>query len=345
MIYTDEKVIAKKYLAKELKSPILIYGPEEYLKQNYVKKLTLSEQSAFSSFNAQVFDFENMDMQQLAEALSTPPFMAERKSVLVYNVAPKDISSEQFKNLEDLFSELYPDCVAVFLEKSGSVDEKKEEKSKKLIRLFDRYGSVLQFKEYTESELIKLARSDIQKEGSSIAPEALTILLERTGRNLIALKNEISKLCAYKKGEQIESLDVEILTAPRVEDNIYGLSRMILRGRYEEAMRILDGLFYLRYPTESILGTLSQCYIDLYRAQAAIKSGKRVQDICNDFSYGRRSFVVENAMRDVKNLTEEELNLALSALQKADIILKSTQADARTVLEQTITTLFLRKKK
>lgn len=343
MTIKDEKSIAAAIKGETIQSPILIYGSEEYLKQHYLRRLLPKGDDGFSSFNDIRLDFNSLDLSILADALATPPMMSDKKSVLVYDVAPKEVNAEQLKQLDKLLSERYDDCRVVFLEKSGSFDEKRDEKSKKLIKLFDRHGTVIALKERTESECIKGIKSDAQAGGCELSQGAARLLLECCGRDMAALKNEIAKLCAYRKGGEIRECDVEALTVRKPEENIYGLSKAILRGDYDGAMSILSGLCYLRYPTESILGTLSGVYIDLYRAKMA--TGKSAAQVAADFGYGKRTFAIDNAMRDARRLSEEYLLYALDTLALADERLKSTQNDGRTVLEWTVTSLFLKQNK
>ncbi len=343
MIYQEERAIAQAIKDKSLRCPALIYGSEEYLKQQVCSRLTKSANEAFSSFNDFRFDFEQLDLQGLSDVLSAPPMMADWRTVLVYNVDPKGFGAELYKQLEGLLGQVYEDCRVVFLEKSGCFDDKRDEKSKKVIKLFDKLGSVLHLKERTEGDLQKLIKSEAQQGGCTIVPAAAKQLLASCGRDIMTLKSEVQKLCAYKNWEgEITPEDVGLLTVQKAEDNIYGLSRAILRDDYDLAMKILGDLCYLRYPTESILGTLSQNFVDLYRARIATQEGKRSSEIAADFGYGKRTFAIDNALRDQRKLSDWYLDHALETLSRADIRLKSSQCDGRTVLEQTVTALFLK---
>lgn len=339
MSLTGEKAILAAIKAGEVLSPVLIYGSEEYLKQSYLELLIPSESGGFSSFNNVVLDFAGLDMTVLADSLQTPPLMAERKSVLVYDVSPKEVTADITKRLTALLGERYDDCMVVFLEKSGTIDDKRDEKSKKLIKLFEKLGTVIAARERTESELLKMLQRDT-KSGGGISTAAAKLVLERCGRDILAIKSESAKLLAYCGGREIVEEDVMALVSTPAQDDIYGLSKAILRGDYNGAMEVLSGLFALRYPTESILGTLSQVYIDLYRAKKAGRRG--AAEIAADFSYGKRTFVVENAMRDGRRLTEGYIVYALDVLAVADERLKSTGNDGRTVIEWAVTALFLK---
>ncbi|MCI8442317.1 MAG: DNA polymerase III subunit delta [Provencibacterium sp.] len=343
MNLSDEKSLQLALKEGKLCSPVFIYGNEEYLKKAYLDKiLGKRPQGGLSAFNDIRMDFALLEPQKLADALLSPPMMADYKTVLVFDVVPKEISAELFKELEGLFKQLYDDCRAVFLEKSGAVDDKRDEKSKKLIKLFDKYGTVIQLRERTETDLLKLLRQRAEKAGCTLTPSAQKLLLARCGREMAALYSELDKLCAYRPGGEISEADVGTLVVRQAEDHIFQLSRAVLRGNYEQAMQILQDLLVLRIPQETIVGTLAQCYIDLYRARAASAAGIGVARAAEDFGYGRRTFALENALRDQRGLSEQYICYALDILSDADLRLKSTSNDAQTVLQSAVTALFIR---
>lgn len=342
MTLTDEKSIEKAIRADNLASPILIYGEEEYLKQRVLQRLMSQTNDAFAAFNNVRIDFAQLDEKALEEAVTTLPLMAGRRNVLLFDVVPGKITAERLKWMKQLFSDLDNSCRLILLEKTGAVNEKRDEKSKKLLTFIDQCGTVLRLGERTPAALQKMIVSEAAKLGCSITPAAVKILLGRCGSQIDALHAETEKLCAWHEyAGEITEEDVVHLTVQQPEENIYGLSRAILRGNYDQAMQILADLMYLRYPPESILGTLSGCYVDLYRAKAASIAKKQIAEVAADFGYGKRTFAVENAMRDQRRLRESELVYALDVLGRTDLRLKSTQCDARIVLEETVTALFV----
>lgn len=342
MTLANEKDIGAAIRGDTIRPPILLYGNEEYLKQQTLHSLIDSPDDKFSEFNDIRMDFAGLDVAALFDAVVTLPLMARRKTVLVYDVEPKGIPADLFKRLDELFAAQCEECRLIFAEKSGAVDDKRCDKSKKLIRMVDKAGTVLCLKERTEAQLGKMVKADVEKVGCSISPAAQKALIARCGRDTAALKSETNKLCAYRQAGEITREDIELLTEQKPEDNIYGLSRAILRGDYDGAMALLSGLFTLRYPPENILGTLAACYVDLYRAKASVRARKPAAQAAADFGYGKRAFAMENAMRDQKPLGEGYLLYTLDVLSGADLRLKSTQNDARTVLEGTVAALFLR---
>lgn len=89
-----------------------------------------------------------------------------------------------------------------------------------------------------------------------------------------------------------------------------------------------------------ILASLSSSYIDFYRAKAAQSSGKPASQVAEDFGYAKnRTFVVTKAMNLVSRLDMAHIRNCLDILFNADLMLKTSAVDSRTVLEETIVKL------
>ena len=89
-----------------------------------------------------------------------------------------------------------------------------------------------------------------------------------------------------------------------------------------------------------ILAALSSNYIDFYRAKTAQGAGKSSQQTADDFGYAKnRTFVVTKAMNLVSRLDTEHIRNCLDILFNADLALKTSAINYRTVLEETIVKL------
>ena len=100
-------------------------------------------------------------------------------------------------------------------------------------------------------------------------------------------------------------------------------------------------LFEQNEKPEIILSTLGSVYIDMYRMRVANESGKTIADVSTDFKYGRRDFVLKNALANSKSYSTGTLRRFLDAILDADIKLKSSRADSQILLETLIAKLIL----
>ena len=79
-------------------------------------------------------------------------------------------------------------------------------------------------------------------------------------------------------------------------------------------------------------------------AAIARKAGKSANEAAEDFSYPKnRTFAVTKAFNTVSRLSADYIRRCISVLTSADIKMKTSSADSRTVLEQTVVLLFSEK--
>jgi DNA polymerase-3 subunit delta len=91
-----------------------------------------------------------------------------------------------------------------------------------------------------------------------------------------------------------------------------------------------------------IIATISNTFIDLYRASAAKASGRTIGNMMSDFGY-TRDFVVKNAFRDCSKMSQKKLRGCIQILRDTAVMLNSTGADERVALEQAIAKMLVLK--
>jgi DNA polymerase-3 subunit delta len=99
---------------------------------------------------------------------------------------------------------------------------------------------------------------------------------------------------------------------------------------------------FLRESPVGILTILSSAFVDLYRAKAARAGHIPDKQAMKELGYpGGRAFLYTRAAESESRYSHEFLVKALEVLTQADQAMKSTGADGRVLLEQTVTKLFV----
>lgn len=92
----------------------------------------------------------------------------------------------------------------------------------------------------------------------------------------------------------------------------------------------------------AVLGVLISAYADLYRVKVADAAGEPAESLAADFAYKGREFRLRNAARDAARLSlPGPCGNAWTCWAEADMRLKSSRMDKRTVLEQAVAALIL----
>ena len=329
----------------------LLFGSEPYLTAHYARQAVRSamgkdaEQDPLGAFNLQRFDGQDSSWDAIEEAAQSLPLMAERKCVVVRDF-DVTASSVPFDRVLELVGDPPEETVLIFWMDTVVPDGKKNAKWRQFISAAEKHGICAEFKPKTPAETVKLLCSGAARRGCVLRPENARLLLEQCGEGLYGLLGELDKLCAIaleqeEPSKEITRTIIETAAAKNLEASVFDLSKMLLQGRYDAAYRVLDRLFFHREEPVAILAVLISAYADLYRAKVAVAAGEPVESLSEDFAYKGKEFRLRHAARDAAKLSLPALRECLEVLAQADMRLKSTRMDKRTVLEQTVSSLIL----
>jgi DNA polymerase-3 subunit delta len=242
------------------------------------------------------------------------------------------------------------------------------DRRRSLYRLMEEMGVVVDFSVTTgagrkarsqqEAVLRSLAEETLSAAGKKIEAEALSLLLERTGFNLWALKTQLEKIISFVGQESLVSLEqVENMSDQFREEALYELNNSVAERDCEAALQVLNRLLDQNYHPLQILASLATEVRRLLLAREFIQD-HLAGSLDPSISYG--SFQ-KTVLPIVKEQTEKgsplasmhpfalhktlvrsrayqtaELINALQHLFRADLTLKSSGISERAVMESLI---------
>ncbi len=331
----DKHIKEKKYVPF-----YLIFGEE----QMYIKKYTEKLVTAVAGKEPNDFNFHtfsgDVDLDEFAASVQIVPFMSEYNCVLLSDVFFDNMNSDDLSRFSDI-TKNSPDTTVLIL----SMPSYKPSKNKAAIAAFkklaDKKGVVCEFGILTQVELEKFIAKWANENGKLISHINAAKLISYCGKDMNLLKNEVNKISAYAKGEEITLEDIDKLATVNLESKIFALSDAVLNGNAEKAFLTLDNLFYQREEPIMMLYVLSASYIDAYRMRVADESGVTKNEVASEFAYKNRAFVLENAKRATRKVTTQALRKSIDLLLKADADFKSASVNHRLYMEQLIAQLLL----
>lgn len=331
----DKHIKEKKYVPF-----YLIFGEE----QMYIKKYTEKLVTAVAGKEPNDFNFHtfsgDVDLDEFAASVQIVPFMSEYNCVLLSDVFFDNMNSDDLSRFSDI-TKNSPDTTVLIL----SMPSYKPSKNKAAITAFkklaDKKGVVCEFGILTQVELEKFIAKWANENGKLISHINAAKLISYCGKDMNLLKNEVNKISAYAKGEEITLEDIDKLATVNLESKIFALSDAVLNGNAEKAFLTLDNLFYQREEPIMMLYVLSASYIDAYRMRVADESGVTKNEVASEFAYKNRAFVLDNAKRATRKVTTQALRKSINLLLKADADFKSASVNHRLYMEQLIAQLLL----
>lgn len=182
------KNIKKHIKNKSFSKVYLVYGKEEFFKNNILNLLTQniflssSTGQGLEMMNTSTFDnsdtFSSFDAQDIISICSTPPFMSDKRIVIIKNTEIFKDDKLSLRDALDAYLKDLPEfCIIIFLENSIN-------KSTKLFKQITKIGSVHDVDDTSESDIVKYIISTAKKSNTNISSETAIYFISHVGLNL-----------------------------------------------------------------------------------------------------------------------------------------------------------------
>jgi DNA polymerase-3 subunit delta len=354
----------------------LFYGEEEYLADEFVGELQeVLAASSGGEVRLTRMDLDETKWRDIIDAARTAPFLFEPWRAIVVRVPEKKSASERPSEraaardgeegrasrylgpadqeiLREYFADPASRTVLVVI-RAGKV-----RKDDALVRFFASLPkaavSTTEMKRLNAPALMRRADERARALGKTLTEGAKQRLFELLGQDLRLTMNEVDKLAIFV-GEKmgIEEEDVNQATAGQRSFEAYDLDDALAAADFAKGAAILNDLLAEGERPEQIVGRLAGFFRGVLTAQAWLLEKSRSKDDIFQalFPYISKNWgdLYRRKYGDffgvVEGFTPSELNALLAKLRKADVRLKTTDADPQTVLETFLREFALARKK
>lgn len=341
MTLTEDKLSAG-IRAGRLERVYFLYGKEAFLTKMYADRI-IKKSVGDDPLDFNFIKIEgNPDFDLLTDYIDGLPVFADMKAVVINDIDAEQLDKDSLERLIEIISDI-PDTTVLVMYITGIETDDKKAKTKKLIAAAEKYGAVCKLDAMQPSKIAELAVKKAAKAGIVISHEDALYLTERVNANMTTVSEETAKLMSYVgTGGSITRDIINSLVAKQLDTSIYELATAINSGKRAEAFQIISDLFNEQIEPTSIMSALSSAYLDFYYAKIAKGEGISPEAAAEKFGYPKnRAWVLGKAMNAVARLEVSYLRRTVSILSKADITLKSTPTDKKTVIEKAVTELFI----
>lgn len=342
MATCDPKALSGSIRKGELERVYYIYGADLVQVQQLTTALIRKATGGNADMALTRFDGQKLELKALEDALRQFSMLAPRNCIQVHDLNADSLRNDQLKQLLALLPEI-GDATLLIFDVIG-FDPKKgkrspQEKNKKLIDAVAKNGVVCEAVQRSASVLAKELSGHAKRQNRVLPRDSAEELVQLCMGNTLILRSELEKLCAYAgTGNTITVKMVREVTSPQLETTVYALANAVVSQRPKAAMDELDKLYAMRTNRTFIVHAIASSFLDLYRAAAALRAGKRTEDMKQDFGYSF-DFMVKNAFRDCRRLPPERLRACIRVLRDLELQLNSTVVDERVLLESAIVTM------
>ncbi len=214
-------------------SVLLFTGEEEHLKQQALMDLRKALLPAgLEDLNETIL--ENPESDALIAAAETMPFMADRRLVLVRDLAALEGRSEPDERLLNYLPQAPDYAVLLFF------CAKKADERKKLFKAVQKLNGIVSFDPLKGSELTSFVTDAFRKLGRECDQHTADYLIFLSGSDTNRLLTEVAKISAYHPdAPAVDPEDVKALAVPSAEANVFQMVDAVVAGQETRAFRLL----------------------------------------------------------------------------------------------------------
>lgn len=319
----------------------LFFGEEIYLREEIIKHFKKGLLNETADFNWDVLDGEQTDVDTVVSTASTPPFMAEKRLVLVKD-APwfgsgkgrRDQQGDGGKAetvldplLEYLDNPLITTCLIFNCQ---TIDRRK-----KIVKSIEKTGRVVNFEQLKGKDLALWLDKQASHHGKKLLGPAREMLVTSTSTGLTGLVGEWEKLLTYiGKGEKITVEDVQQVVHQSVEYRIFDVLDTIGARRYREALTALKELLLNGTAPQIILTMVAWQFRLMLQVSELYRRGLTPPEMARMLK--EKPFSVQKSLTLSKNFSVPQLINILSQLAQLDADTKTGRQEFYAGLEQLI---------
>lgn len=264
-----------KRIAQDIKSGqfgrlYLLYGEEAYLRRQYRDNLRKALVPEDDTMNCSVYSGKDINAGEVVDMAGTMPFFAERRVILIENSGWFKTGNEQITTLVKAIPETT--CM-IFV-------EEEVDKRGKLFKAVTANGCAALCEMQDEATLKKWVMGLLKKENKLITPDALNLLLDKTGTNMENIRREVEKLVCYKYyDEGITAADVEELCIVQIQNQIFDMVEAVAQKRQKQALSMYYNLLALKEAPMKILALIARQFNMLLQVKEMKAKGYQESEI------------------------------------------------------------------
>lgn len=324
--------------AKKLAFAYLLYGPEFYLKERAKDQIIkLALEGAERSLNYDHISGAEPNAAKDAVTLARSiPFAANRRVVLLTEAerawSYKYGAQIEGKNfLLDYLNAPTPATVLIMMDDQAWSSK---EPPKELVAATTKVGRVEKFDLPTGSELKKWIRALAYENGKEIDEDAINLMVQLVGSDLLAMSQEIQKASLYAAKRTVITADDVLATGikHRVE-SIFTLIDFVASKNAPKAIKLLEEIFTYADAFQ-VLALIARQMRILFRAKQLAQKGYTVERIVQSLRLPK--FLASRLQYQMEQFNLSQLEQAIIYCSNTDRALKSTPIPPNILLERLI---------
>jgi len=291
---------------------ITLIGTNSFALKHELDQKVAAFLQAHDAMGLERVDGEEAEYDRLAEAITSLPFLADKKLVVVRNGAANKVFAEKIKDLLPQVPET-TDVVLV---------EPKLDKRSAYYKLLKKDTEYQEFGDLDAGGLARWLSEQATQRGGSLSSGDARFLVDRVGPNQQLLAHELDKLLLHNP--QITHQTIELLTEAAPQSTIFELLEAAFAGNTTRTMALYQEQRALKVEPQQIIAMLAwQLHILLLVKTGA---GRPADQVAKDAKLN--PFVVRKSSAIAAKRTLPQLRILVRQLLTIDTRLKRESIDA-----------------
>jgi len=297
----------------------LFYGEEGYLREYYLSELQKKVVGdMMPEFNLTVIN-RAFEFHELSDVVESYPAMNDRRLVIVRDFDVVSAGEAFSEKAEKLFSDMPDYTVLVFV---YSNPEAKPDKRKKLYKVIEKFGNVVNFERASKTDLLSWISRRFMAADKEISVETADYLLYYSGERMELLIPEIEKISAYSKKKSITKSDIEAVASRNLSTVVFDATNAIAEKNYEKALSVISDLRAQNEEAIPTLGMIAWQLRRMYATKLILERGGSKSDVMKHFEM-RSDYPARLLMSAASAIKKSELYRAIELCREADLKLKT----------------------
>ncbi|MCL1998028.1 MAG: DNA polymerase III subunit delta [Turicibacter sp.] len=291
----------------------LLYGEETYLVRHYANQfLNLIDDTVM---NRATFEGKEFDVKDLINAADTLPFFSDWRLIFVKE---SGLVTTGRKDATEALSKYLPamprTTIMIFVETAL-------DKRNRLYKQIASIGRAVEFPPSTDSDLVRWIINIFKKRGKTIETSTANLLLRTVPKGMDTIYTELDKLDSFTGDRTaITADDIQKISTKSLEFRVFDIIKALCDGKVETALIGYHNLLSLKEQPLMILSMIARQFRIILKCKAVSKK-MNVNQIATTF--GLRTFMVQEALRQSQRFSEPILIQALCDCQETDIKIKT----------------------
>ena len=298
---------------------ILLYGQDTY--RSLIKRGEIIDNYKSTQKNTlslKYFDFQKDEYRDFQSEFQSISMFAGTKLIVFKNVFSNEIFKTNFLKNRKRFLDL-KDIILFF-------EESRIPTADNLFKFLQKYGKTQEFSPLEGEKLRNWANKEFLSYKTKVSSHAIEKLISYIGSNLWQFSNEIRKLSSYRKGETVEIKDVELMSQPKIETDIFKTIDAISEKNKRKALSLIHKHIEKGDSPSYLLSMVNFQFRNLLLMKT--QGYSRINP-----ELGIHPFVARKALMQAQKFSIEELKRIYHKIFQFDLGIKTGKIDVQMALD------------